>query len=144
MPPYAAAILIYWLALYSLPPLREEYAPFRERLPYYLTFMPEYAHTSVFTIFVHTWIIGVETKFYLLFPPIVFLLIKNPRLRLSLTAATVVSLAAQGQLLLMPMAPFWPARCSPRYSNGRALTRSARRPPGCRSRCRWALSRRYS
>lgn len=96
VPGYAAAILIYWLAVYSLPPLANEYEPFMERLPYYLTLMPEYAHTNVFTIFVHTWIIGIEMKFYLFFPAIVFLLIKNEAWRFGVTALTTVILTAQG------------------------------------------------
>ena len=100
VPPYAAAIIIYWLALYSLPLLHDEYPAFVERLPYYLTLMPEYAHTNVFTVFVQTWIIGVETKFYLFFPPIAYLLIRNDRIRFGVTAATIVLLTAEGSFLL--------------------------------------------
>jgi peptidoglycan/LPS O-acetylase OafA/YrhL len=102
VPAYAAAILIYWIALYSLPPLADEYRLFMARLPYYLTLMPEYAHTDVFTIFVHTWIIGIETKFYFFFPAIVFLLIKRDTWirketwRFAVTAATTALLTAQG------------------------------------------------
>jgi len=96
VPAYAVAILVYWVAVYSLPPLADEYKPFMERLPYYLTLMPEYAHTSVFTIFVHTWIIGIEMKFYLFFPAIVFLAIRNDGWRFSVTAATTMALTAQG------------------------------------------------
>jgi peptidoglycan/LPS O-acetylase OafA/YrhL len=33
VPSYAAAILIYWIALFLLPPLADEYAWFMERLP---------------------------------------------------------------------------------------------------------------
>ncbi len=102
VPGYAAAILIYWIALYSLPPLADEYQLFMTRLPYYLTLMPEYAHTDVFTIFVHSWIIGIETKFYVFFPAIVLLLIKNDAWikkdtwRFGVTAATTALLTAQG------------------------------------------------
>ena len=96
VPAYAAAILIYWIALYSLPPLADEYQLFMARLPYYLTLMPEYAHTDVFTIFVHSWIIGMEAKFYVFFPAIVFLLIKNDSWRFGVTAATTALLTAQG------------------------------------------------
>jgi peptidoglycan/LPS O-acetylase OafA/YrhL len=102
VPGYAAAILIYWIALYSLPPLADEYQLFMARLPYYLTLMPEYAHTDVFTIFVHSWIVGVETKFYVFFPAIVFLLIKKDTWikketwRFGVTAATTALLTAQG------------------------------------------------
>jgi len=96
VPGYAAAILIYWIALYSLPPLADEYQLFMARLPYYITLMPEYAHTNVFTIFVHTWIIGIETKFYVFFPAVAFLLIKNAAWRFGVTAATTALLTAQG------------------------------------------------
>ena len=96
VPGYAAAILIYWGALFSLPPLAGEYGFFKEELPYYLTLMPEYTHSPVFTMFVHTWIIGVEMKFYLFFPAIVFLLIRNPGWRFGVTLATAVLLTAQG------------------------------------------------
>ena len=95
VPGYAAAILIYWIALFSLP-LADEYQLFMARLPYYLTLMPEYAHTDVFTIFVHSWIIGIETKFYVFFPAIVFLLIKNDAWRFGVTAVTTALLTAQG------------------------------------------------
>ena len=96
VPAYAAAILIYGVALYTLAPLADEYEPFIARLPYYLTLMPEYAHTNVFTIFVHTWIIGIEMKFYLFFPAIVFLLIRDARWRFGVTAATTALLTVQG------------------------------------------------
>jgi peptidoglycan/LPS O-acetylase OafA/YrhL len=96
VPGYAAAILIYWIALCSLPPLGDEYQLFMARLPYYLTLMPEYAHTDVFTIFVHSWIIGIEAKFYVFFPAIVFLLIRNDTWRFGITAATTALLIAQG------------------------------------------------
>jgi len=96
VPGYAAAILIYWVALFSLPPLIEEYQPFMERLPYYLTLNPEYAHTNIFTIFVHSWIIGIELKFNLFFPAIVFLLLKSWRWRFGVTLATTLLLTAQG------------------------------------------------
>jgi peptidoglycan/LPS O-acetylase OafA/YrhL len=96
VPAYAAAILIYGVALFLLPPLGDEYAQFMERLPYYLTLMPEYAHTDVFTIFVHTWIIGIEVTFYPFFPAVVFLLVKNDRWRFGITAVTTVLLTAQG------------------------------------------------
>lgn len=96
VPGYAVAILLYWLAVFSLPSLAGEYRPFMERLPYYLTLNPEYAHTSVFTIFVHSWIIGIELKFYLFFPAVVFLLLKSWRWRFGVTLATTLLLTAQG------------------------------------------------
>jgi peptidoglycan/LPS O-acetylase OafA/YrhL len=97
VPAYAAAILLYFIGVYSLP-FGNEYGWFMERLPYYLTLMPEYAHTSVFTMFVHTWIIGIEMKFYLFFTAIVFLLLKNDVWRFGVTAATATLLLFQGSL----------------------------------------------
>jgi peptidoglycan/LPS O-acetylase OafA/YrhL len=96
VPSYWLAILIYWIACYSLPPLADEYRAFMERLPYYLAFLPEYAHTDVFTIFVHTWTIGIELKFYLFFPPLVFLLIKDLDWRFGITAVVAAALLAFG------------------------------------------------
>jgi peptidoglycan/LPS O-acetylase OafA/YrhL len=96
VPAYSAAILIYWAVLYSLPSLEHEYQLFIARLPYYLTLMPEHAQTHVFTIFVHSWIIGIETKFYVLFPLAVFLLVKSGGWRFGATALSAALLMAQG------------------------------------------------
>jgi len=96
VPGYATAILIYWIALFLLPPLADEYQSFMAGLPYYLALMPEYAHTDVFTIFVHSWIIGIETKFYVFFPAIVFLFIKSDVWRFGLTALTTLLLTVHG------------------------------------------------
>jgi peptidoglycan/LPS O-acetylase OafA/YrhL len=96
VPSYWLAILIYWVACYTLPSLADEYQAFMERLPFYLAFLPEYAHTDVFTIFVHTWTVGIELKFYLFFPPIVFLLIKDQNWRFGTTAVAAAVLLAIG------------------------------------------------
>lgn len=96
VPSYAAAILIYWVALFTLPPLADEYEFFKQELPYHLTLMPEYTHSPVFTIFVHAWAVGVETKFYVFFPALAFLLIRNDGWRFGVTLATAAVLTAQG------------------------------------------------
>src|SRR6267154_2308027 len=96
VPSYWVAILIYWAACFSLPSLADEYQAFMVRLPYYLAFLPEYAHTNVFTIFVHSWTVGIELKFYLFFPPVVFLLIKDQNWRLGVTAVTAAALLVYG------------------------------------------------
>jgi peptidoglycan/LPS O-acetylase OafA/YrhL len=96
VPSYAAAILIYWVALATLPPLVDEYEFFKQELPYHLTLMPEYTHSPVFTIFVHAWAVGVETKFYVFFPALAFLLIRNDGWRFGVTLATAALLTAQG------------------------------------------------
>ncbi len=68
------------------------------RLPYYLALMPEYAHTSVFTIFVHSWAVGIELKFYLVFP-LVFLVMRGAGRRFAATALTTALLVANGSFI---------------------------------------------
>jgi peptidoglycan/LPS O-acetylase OafA/YrhL len=65
------------------------------RLPFYLALMPEYAHTSDFTIFVHSWIVGIELKFYMFFP-LVFLVTRDATWRFAVTALTAALLIANG------------------------------------------------
>jgi peptidoglycan/LPS O-acetylase OafA/YrhL len=99
VPSYWVAIFLYWLTCLTLPPLAAEYELFMARLPYYLAFMPEYAHTNVFTIFVHSWAVGVELKFYVFFPPLVFLLIRDANWRFAVTAVTAALLVANGSFI---------------------------------------------
>ena len=99
VPAYWMAILIYWLACFTLPPLAEDYAWFMARLPYYLVFLPEYADKGQFSIFTHAWTVGVELKFYLFFPPVVFLLIRNANWRFAVTAITAAVLTAIGSFI---------------------------------------------
>ncbi len=96
VPSYWVAILIYWLACYALEPAPGDYESFMARLPYYLAFLPEYADKDGFSIFTHSWTVGVELKFYLLFPPIVFLMIKNPDRRFAATAIAAALLTIEG------------------------------------------------
>ena len=58
--------------------------------------MPEYANTDGYRILTHSWTVGVELKFYLLFPPVVFLMIKNANWRLAVTAMMAALLIAIG------------------------------------------------
>ena len=74
----------------------DDYESFMERLPYFLGFMPEYANANGYSIFTHSWTVGVELKFYLLFPPVVFLMIKNANWRLAVTAMMAALLTAIG------------------------------------------------
>ena len=94
VPSYWMAILIYWLACFALLP--DDYESFIERLPYFLGFMPEYANANGYSIFTHSWTVGVELKFYLLLPPVVFLMIKNANWRFAATAMMAALLTAIG------------------------------------------------
>ena len=60
VPSYWVAILIYWLACVTLLP--GDYESFTERLPYFLSFNPEYANANGYSIFTHSWTVGVELK----------------------------------------------------------------------------------
>jgi peptidoglycan/LPS O-acetylase OafA/YrhL len=99
VPSYWAAILIYWLACYALPLLRDDYAPFMARLPAYLAFVPEYADADGFSIFTHAWTVGIELKFYLLFPPIAFLMIRRANWRFAAIAIAAALFTAQGSFM---------------------------------------------
>ena len=94
VPSYWVAILIYWLACFTL--LTDNYESFTERLPYFLTFMPEYANANGYSIFTHSWTVGVELKFYLFFPPVVFLMMKNANRRFAVTAFVAAVLTLIG------------------------------------------------
>ncbi len=99
VPGYWVAILLYWLACYVLPPLAEDYPRFMTRLPAYLAFMPEYADTDGFSIFTHAWTVGVELKFYLLVPPVLFLMFKRADWRFAAAALAAALFAAHGAFL---------------------------------------------
>jgi peptidoglycan/LPS O-acetylase OafA/YrhL len=58
--------------------------------------MPEYANANGYSIFTHSWTVGVELKFYLLLPPVVFLMIKNANWRFAVTAIMAALLTAIG------------------------------------------------
>lgn len=96
LPAYLMAILVYWLACFTLEPAPGDYESFMERLPYFLALLPEYANKNGFSIFTHSWTVGVELKFYLFFPPVLFLMIRNANARFAVTAIVAVLLTAVG------------------------------------------------
>jgi peptidoglycan/LPS O-acetylase OafA/YrhL len=99
VPSYAATLFLYWIVLAWLPPLAADYAVFRQELPYHLTMTTEFIDSPVFSIFIHAWAVGVETKFYLLFPPLMFLLIRSSSWRFAATLMAAVVLTAMAPLL---------------------------------------------
>lgn len=96
VPSYYATILIYWLACFALEPSPGDYESFSTKLPYYFGFLPEYANKVDYSIFTHAWTVGVEVKFYLFVPPVLFLLTKNTTVRVAITAIAAALLTAQG------------------------------------------------
>jgi peptidoglycan/LPS O-acetylase OafA/YrhL len=99
VPSYAAALALYWIVLASLPPLAGDYQIFRQELPYHLTLMTEFIDSPVFSVFIHAWAVGVEIKFYVLFPAIVFLLIRGDGWRFAVTLAVAVALTAAASMI---------------------------------------------
>jgi peptidoglycan/LPS O-acetylase OafA/YrhL len=99
VPSYAAVLAVYWIVLASLPPLAADYQVFRQELPYHLTLMTEFIDSPVFSVFIHAWAVGVETKFYVLFPAIAFLLIRNDVWRFAATLAAAAVLTATAPLM---------------------------------------------
>lgn len=96
VPSYWTAILIYGLACFALAPLRSDYESFMARLPEYLAFLPEYTNANGFNIFTHSWTVGIELKFYLVFPFVLFLLIRDNNWRLVTTAVAAPLLTMAG------------------------------------------------
>src|SRR3954469_3816456 len=96
VPAYWTTILIYLALCRALPPFAEDYEQISAQWPYLFGFLPEYANADGYTILTHMWTVGVEVKFYLLFPPVVFLLIKNANWRLVVTTIAAALLIAIG------------------------------------------------
>jgi peptidoglycan/LPS O-acetylase OafA/YrhL len=98
VPGYWAAILIYFFACWTLPAL-DAYSSFMARLPYYLAFLPEYADKGDFSIFTHSWTVGVELKFYLFLPLLVFILLRSSNWRLGVVAMVTALLTVIGSFI---------------------------------------------
>ena len=96
VPTYWTAILIYLAACRALPPLVDDYEQISGQLPYLFGFMPEYANTDEYSILSHAWTVGVEVKFYLLFPPVVFLMMRSANSRIAITGMVAALLVAIG------------------------------------------------
>ena len=92
LPVYLLLLLIYTLLSYSRGPA--VWAEFRRGLPYYLGFLNEYTPIATFSF---TWTLGIEEKFYLVWPALCYVFF--PRSRRVLTAVLYVLLVA-----LMPVA----------------------------------------
>lgn len=102
VPSYAVVLALYWIVLAAVPALSSDYEQFRKELPFHLTLMTEFLDEPVFSVFTHCWAIGIETKFYVLFPAVVFLMIHHAASRLAVTLCAAVVLTATAPL----MSPF--------------------------------------
>ena len=93
LPVYFVALLLYGIVLQA-PAQAARWLQFKAALPYFIALLNEFArepgHGSVF---LHTWSLGVEEKFYLLWPPLFFILARTWRTRAAVLAAVVTILA---------------------------------------------------
>ena len=76
-PAYFAVLLLY-IAIAHTHRQARKWPPFRADLPYFFTLLNEYAHGTTFT---QTWSLGVEEKFYILWPVLAFVLARTLRAR---------------------------------------------------------------
>ncbi len=98
LPVYFAVLSLYLLICHT-PMGAAKWAQLREGLPYYLSFLQEYRPDSVGTVFGHSWSLGVEEKFYLVWPFLFFVVLLRWRgslARLLPISAVMVALAVFG------------------------------------------------
>lgn len=73
LPVYFAVLLLY-IAVCHLPGYQEKWMQLKGGMPWFLTFMNEFAVEPLKgNVFTHTWSLGIEEKFYLLWPVLFFL-----------------------------------------------------------------------
>lgn len=89
VPMYVLTLLLYAVSAYVLVRAGrpEEWAEFLAGLPYLATFNGEYRPEAAGTLFGHAWTLGIEEKFYLVWP--VILLLLSFRLPFAIAAAAV-------------------------------------------------------
>lgn len=75
VPVYFLTIALYGIAVVLLTQMGrgQELQEFRNALPYLISFTSEYRSEAAGTIFGHAWTLGIEEKFYLLWPAALFL-----------------------------------------------------------------------
>jgi peptidoglycan/LPS O-acetylase OafA/YrhL len=98
VPSYFAVVALYLAVLSTVPQLAADFQALKPSLPWHLTLMSEFIGEP-FTAFTHLWAVGVETKFYVLFPPLVFLLIRGETWRFAAVLAATIVLTASAPFI---------------------------------------------
>ncbi len=92
--PIYLTVLALYLLVTHLPGQHEKWVQFRAGLPWFLTMLNEYViEPGKGTVFTHTWSLGVEEKFYLLWPLLAFVLARSLRGRTLMLAGLFVLVA---------------------------------------------------
>jgi peptidoglycan/LPS O-acetylase OafA/YrhL len=103
---YYMTISIYALLILLLHAAPDKIDNFVAAMPYYLTYFSEIpfflgvngAHSNI--AFYHSWSLGIEEKFYIIWPPLIFLMLKNFRaLRIPTCLVVAVGSAAAPRFL---------------------------------------------
>ncbi len=93
--PVYLVVLVLYIAVCHLPSQAGKWFQMKAALPYFLTFLNEYAsEPNHGTVFLHTWSLGVEEKFYLLWPFLFFVLGKTDRLRRLIAFVLILAICA--------------------------------------------------
>ena len=81
--PIYAVVLLTYVILCRFVGSAEKWTTMKIELPYFLTFMNEYIPRSLAgaTPFSYSWTLGIEEKFYLIWPVLFFVMFKSTRLR---------------------------------------------------------------
>jgi peptidoglycan/LPS O-acetylase OafA/YrhL len=101
LPLYYLTLALYSVLLlgFQLMPDRAEF--FRHALPYYALYFPEYIHLNQDGPFAHSWSLGIEEKFYALWPLLGFVLLRARSVR------PLVLFGLIGSILLLPNSLDW-------------------------------------
>lgn len=91
VPLYAFTILLYFCASTLLARLGqpEKQHDFLRALPYIASFNSEFRPVAAGDSFLHAWTLGIEEKFYIIWPCILFFLVKKPLWAFSVSALII-------------------------------------------------------